>query len=386
MKKIKILFLLPALVLCSCGAKKNKYAGTYQFRMGKTDENHMEVTATITDEEDSKVKGYKIMNVTADLGDEFDPKQLLDQLEGVTATLESYFDVDDINTLIGALRTELDGLVNIPLYYKVTDYSLETHGYRLEIGTHFVADLFETIEQKQPSLSGLLSSLKSFTIGTGFVDKNLYLKPEISKYFFNAFINKKALTFQIPVSLDDLKYQMFWYGMDYEGLILHPDVEMDKGYVASMPGEQGEKRFGTHPKLTKENNKVVKDEVAEVNGAFEYQFSKSPLFANDTPGDFTEKGRFVLEDINGQKQLRIKDIQGPLSGVVTGYVGFDRHPIKLNLDENGVCQITSDGKKGSAEGFVDLDGNPFVFFNLVSDPFEFRDFNIVDVGLSKVEA
>ena len=387
MNKLKILALLPALALCSCGAKRNKYVGTYQFRMGKTDGNHMEVTATITDEDDEKVQGYKVMKVNADLGDDLNPMNMLDELEAASARLEPFIPVDEINSLLSAFRTEIENIDSIPLYYKVSENSLEKQGYRLEVGTHFIADLFASIEQKQPTLSEILGDLKSLIVTTGFTDENLYIKPETSKYIFNAFVNKKALTFQVPVSMDDLKYQMFWYGMDYNSLMISPDVDMEKDYVNRMPGETGEKRYGTHPALVKENNIVILDEVAKVNSEFEYEFSKTPLFATNDTYDFSELGRLILEQVDGHYQLRIKkSTNEPLTGTITGYLGSSREPIKVTLNEKGVCQVTSDGKKGSIEGFDDLDGNHFFFEDIVYDPFVFRDFNIVDVGLTKVEA
>ena len=387
MRKLKILWLLPSLLLCACGSKQNKYVGTYQFRMGKTDGNHMEVTATITDEDDAKVEGYKVMNLNADLGDELNPLKFLDKLDELAARLEPYGSVEEINVLVSSLRTEIENMSSIPLYYKVTENSLEKQGYRLEIGSHFLADLFDTLEQKQPILTEILSLLKLVIAGSGFVDENLYIKPETSKYIFNAFVNKKALTIQVPVSTDDLKYQLFWYGMDYNGLMISPDVKMEKDYVNRMPGETGEKRYGTHPAVVRKNNEVILDEVSKVNKEFEYEFSNTPLFATNDTYDFTEVGRFILEEVDGHHQLRIKkSTTEPLTGTVFGYLGTKRDLIKLNLNENGVCQITSDGKKGSVEGFDDENGKHFIFDDIIDDPFVFRDFNIVDVGLSKVQA
>ena len=401
MNKLKVLFLLPALALCSCGgAKKNKYAGTYQFRLGKSDGNHMEVTATITDEDDSKVEGYKVMTLSADVGSQMDPLKKLDEIEDALEELIPLLssipeeiaselpDVDEIIELlpkfVTAFKEEVTSIKEISFFYKVTEYKHEKYGNRLELGTHAIADILSSIKTKHTDLAEIIDVVSEIISDTGLVSEDLFIMPSTSKYAFNAFINKKGLTFQVPVSKDDLSHQFLWYGFQNE--VLSP-ITLPENYMTRMPGVKGEERFGTHPARETKNNVVTKDEVAAVNAEFAYEFSKSPLFANDDPTDETEIGRFVL-DSSGETSKLIVKFSGEFDAkVYDGYIGvLHNKAIKLNVGIDGVCAVTHNGKTGLKEGFFDSNNTEFRFSDVVEEPFQFRDFNIVNVGLSKVEA
>jgi len=398
MNKIKILSLLPALVLCSCGGKKNKYAGTYQFRLGKSDGNHMEVTATITDESDEKVEGYKVMTLAADIGDTMDPLKQLDELEEALEELIPLFslipeeiaselpDIDEIIELlpkfVTAFKEEVISMKEIPFFYKVTDYKHEKYGNRLELGTHAVADILSSIKSKHSDLAEIIDTVSEIIADTGLVREDLFVMPDTSKYALNAFINKKGLTFQVPVSKDDLSQQFLWYGFQNE--ILSP-ISLPENYMSRMPGVKGEDRFGTHPAREIKNNIITKDEVAEVNKEFAYEFSKSPFYTTNDPLDETEFGRFVLDTSGETSKLYLKSPTEYLTTAYTGYVGFSRQELVFKVESDGLCKVTHNGKSGLKEGFTDDNGTEFKFSDVVSEPFEFRDFNIVNVGLSKIE-
>ena len=156
--------------------------------------------------------------------------------------------------------------------------------------------------------------------------------------------------------------------------------------MARMPGVKGENRFGTHPARETKNNKVVKDEVVQVNKEFAYEFSKSFLFTTNDITDETEIARFVLDSEGETPKLYLK-FNGEFDAkIYDGYVGIaTRKAISLNVGADGLCAVTSNEKTGLKEGFIDENGTEFKFSEVVSDPFEFRDFNIVNVGLAKVE-
>lgn len=392
MNKLKILSILPALVLCSCGAKKNKFAGTYQFRLGKSDGNHMEMTATITDDNDPKVEGYKILNLSGDLGDQLDVMGQIEELEDMLDELVKKggsgtdTELDKITDLVTALKAELKDLKTIPFFYKVSTYKNAKYGQRLELGTHFIRDLVDSIKAKKPELAEFIDDM--FEMVTGVVqilDKSLYIMPEMSKYAFNAFVNKKALTFQVPISPDDLNQQFIWYGLDPEKNFL-ADFELDKNYMEKMPGVKGEDRFGTHPARVMKNNVVVKDEVAEMNKTFAYQLSKSPFYKTAEGDDFETFGKFYLDKTGDTKKLYLK-YEGDefAAGTYSGFFGSSREAIKLKIEKDGLCDVKLNGQTGYKERFIDENGEEFRFSDVVEDPYEIRDFNVVDVGLNKVE-
>ena len=93
----------------------------------------------------------------------------------------------------------------------------------------------------------------------------------------------------------------------------------------------------------------------------------------------------MLESENGTKKLYLK-FNGEFDAkIYDGYVGIaSRKAISLNVGADGLCAVTSNGKTGLKEGFLDEKGTEFKFSEVVSDPFEFRDFNTVNVGLAKV--
>ena len=397
MNKLKILSILPALVLCSCGAKKNKFAGTYQFRLGKSDGNHMEVTATITDDKDPKAEGYKIMNISGDLGDQFSIMTQIEELEdiiddlvaeveqsGTSEILPEGLDnlVDLLPKLITAVKEEVKALKTVAFFYKDSGYKHEKYGNRLELGTHAIADLLDSIKTKHPDLVEIIDTLASLLQITGLFDERMYILPEKSKYAFNAFVSKKGLTFQVPISKDDLNQQFIWYG--YEANFLS-EVTLPDNYMDKMPGVKGEKRFGTHPAREIRNNVVVRDEAAIVNDAFAYEFSNSPIFVSNDPTVMDQLARFALDDTSETTKLYMKFGAEFEAKTYTGYVTSERKEIELTIDANGLCAITPNGKEGLKKGFFDNKGTEFRFSEVVQDPFQFRDYNVVDVGLNKVE-
>ena len=393
MEKLKILALLPALVLCSCGAKKNKYAGTYQFRLGKTDGNHMEVTATLTDDNDSKVEGYKVMKLSADLGAQLDPMKELEEIEDMLddvlpfiKTLVEEELVEKIPAFVKELRNEISTMNDITFFYKVTEYKNEKYGNRVELGTHALADILSSIKTKHPEFVELIDEGIDLLKTSGFFRDDMFIMPETSKYAFNTFIGKKGLTIQAPVSKDDLSQQFLWYGFKN---MFGANVDLPQDYMNRMPGVKGEARFGVHPARETKNNIVVKDEAAEVNKEFAYEFSNSRVYLNDDILDSSETGRLVLDDSGTSPKLYMKfaDATAKAAYSGSGYIGtIDRKLLTLDVGEDGLCAITPTEKTGLKRSFLDSAGVEFRFSDVISDPFEFRDFNVVNLGLAKVEA
>ena len=385
MKKLKILSLLPSLLLCACG-KADKWVGTYQFRLGKSDGNHMEITAKLTAEKDAKFENYKVMSLTADLGDNMNPTSALDDIEEVgeiiIPVLEDLgFEIaDKFPELLEIAKKELTDFTDIKLYYNVTNVQSESKAYRLDIGTHEIRDRLEKIKSEHPNVADIVDDAMDFAKAVPFLDDELNLSPDTSKYLFNAFINKKGLKIQVPVSDADLDMQLIWYGFNYP---LMGDHLLPDDYMNKMPGEKGDKRFGTHPKKEVKNNVVIKDELNEVNQAFQKEFSKTTLVATQQT-DGVEKGRFAIENIDNKKHLKFI-FAGEPEASLDGWTYKDGEWTNLkfeNVPENGdLGEIVGTGSKAKIIGKDDAEYKINAFF---SDPFEFRDFNVVDVGLGRV--
>ena len=383
MKKLKILALLPSLLLCSCG-KSDKWVGTYQFRLGKSDGNHMEITVELTSNQDTKYTDYKVMNMAADLGDNMDPTSALDDIEEAGEYIIPILDAIGINigekfpVLMEVAKKELTDFSNIKLFYKVTEHQLENKGYRLEVGTHEIADRLNKIETEHPDLVEIIDQAKSFAAIVPFLDEDLNMTPEKSKYLFNFFVNKKGLTIQVPVSKEDIDMQMIWYGMNYPMFSGEDGKLLPSDYMDKMPGKKGEERFGTHPVREVKNNVVIKDEIQQVNSLFKKEFSETILLTEAIEGD--ELGRFVIESINNEKHL-VFLFEGEPTATVEGYVGLTSLKF-VNVPASGdLGVIEGVGAKAKIKGADDKEYKIKDFF---TDPFEFRDFNIVDVGLGKV--
>ena len=364
MKRLRVLSLLPALLLASCS--KVDYSGTYEFRLGKTDGSHLEVSAVLTNEAYT-VEGTKKMTLSADLGAEMSPTAIIEQYGEQYPFLDPFIDI---------ITDEVAGIKEIPLYYAVTQYKDAKRGVRLNVGTDFAVQKVEELKQKYPIIKELLEYLE-------IDDSKFEVTPEKAKYFFGAYVDNKVLTFEIPVSMDDLEMQEFWYGKS---------TRISGDYVSRLPGTQGEERFGTHPKVvTNAQGQVTSSEVEQVNKIFEKDFSNTPIYDVDNK----KIGVLAEEEVNGRKVLKCyleeepASYPTPLDGFVytKDIVGEYEHKqaIKLTVtDANGSSNAAYNGKEGRDEAFLDSNFTEFRFSDTIRDPYVFRDFHTVNVGLSKI--
>ena len=364
MKKLTLLGMMTTMLLSSCSGFDP--AGTYQFRLGKTGGSHLEVTAVLTNDAYPNVEGARKMKLSADLGDEMSPSALLEQYGE---------DLPILMPIISIIEEEIKKMDGIDMYYSLTDYSSEKYGTRLALGTDVIISHLKSLEEQYPVIKELLDLLK-------LKDEDFIITPERSKYFFNAYINNKTLTFQIPVSMDDAKMQMLWYGKS---------DRISGEYVSKLPGKQGEERFGTHPSVDKDDaGNITHRDVDDINNMFEVEFSNTDLL----DADYIDIGSFVEFNQDGKKNLKLyldDSYTGPTSHIeayvlTKGALGeYDlRKEIKLSVDENHITNITHNGKEGKDEGFFDENGTEFTFNYFMQKPFEFRDYHVVNVGLTKI--
>ena len=203
-KKIVTLLLFP-LVLASCQSKG--YAGTYSFMMGKSKGSHMGATMTLTNEDvqsvDSTVLGKKFsISLDANLGD------------AVAQDTDS--DMSSLYTIIGD-GIDLDGFYNI-------GKTIEKDKKQLRIGFN-------------------LTSLEEY-IGDTFVISS----EDLEKIFYSE-IDSKSIYLYIPVSIDDLMFQLYWYGVDF-----YYDSE-DHMHMRITEGQE----TGSHP---------TKEDVDKINETY----------------------------------------------------------------------------------------------------------------------
>ena len=209
--------LLP-LMLSSCGA--NKFIGTYSFQLGRDSGAHFGVyatttkkTYTYTDDEGhtTTLTGSYVMKLRLNLGG---------------TSLGGFF--DDLNINDVTLRT----------YYSVGKSLGGEKGNVLHFGFN-IMEVAEAIFPTQPDdsdPSGLTISRDGDTPGEGegegddpdtpIPEEYFDITPEQTAKFVYTTISRTTITFNLPVSMDDLKYQLYWYGLDLtnldaEGLVEH---------------------------------------------------------------------------------------------------------------------------------------------------------------------
>ena len=193
-------------LLSSCGS--NSFAGTYGFQMGKDTGTHFGIFVTLTDnifssEDISSELQYKSLELTLSV-------HLNAESDTITELLE---------TIKELLHQEDQDDVSLPGYYY--NAGLTPKG---ETEIKFGIDL--TIIKDIPILPDLLT---------------IVLNPDtIEKMIYTTYASE-VLTMNIPVSLADLLYQFYWYGIDF--------IMDEKGNISKNESPCGIHNPGTHPTI-----------------------------------------------------------------------------------------------------------------------------------------
>ncbi len=208
MKKVKFLpFLLMPLLLASC--QSNSFVGEYTFQMGKNSGTHFSVGMNLNKNEvtnDGEVVGKEIkISLSAKLAD---------------ATKD-----DEDNPLYFLYDILAEG-INIDGYYNIGN-KMAQDNYKLNIGF-----TLSTIEE----IFG-----ETFVIAPDKIEKIIYSE-----------VNSKAITLFVPVSLDDLLFQLYWYGLD-----IHYEGEGEDSELVF--GDSVEHEANTHP---------TQEDVSEINKTY----------------------------------------------------------------------------------------------------------------------
>ena len=196
-KKIILgLVLFPALT--SCGS--NSYVGEYVFQMGKNKDTHMAVSLKLNKE------NY----------DEAAPEK------GQSFSLEFDVSTPDVENEFSSI---LESVTPLTGYYEIDKENKIYNESRLNIGIN----LFGEYEVPQ-TLTDLL---------------------------FLASINKTCVTFYLPVSMEDLTLQLYWYGYDISGSNIAESIAGGESEGADpIDSPDGSHPLGTLP---------TEEDIAKIN-------------------------------------------------------------------------------------------------------------------------
>ena len=156
-KTLSFFGLLPLLVSCA----GNSYYGEYSFQMGKSKDTHIAVTLELTKEKYTSTDGEE---------------------KGEKFSLGFDMMTSDVDDGFSELLKELTPLIG---YYKVDKKTKVNDEASLKIGINLLGE---------------------------------YEVPQtITDAIFVASISSTAVNFYLPVSLEDLRYQLYWFGYDLSG-------------------------------------------------------------------------------------------------------------------------------------------------------------------------
>ena len=207
------LIFLSTLTMTSCGGD---YSGSYTFQMGKDKGTHVIASMELSKKDfsyDNKLLG-KEFKFTADIQDS----------DGST----TYNDM-------------------IKIAYDLLGDGTSVNGY-------YYVDTKKDINNEQIIHLGFIideNDLKELSEITQFDASDLNITAEMAEYIFYSTMSNTSLNIHIPVSMDDLLLQFYWYGYDFyiEELTLKIDMV-----------EAHEK--GTHP---------TEKDIEEINNSAQYQ-------------------------------------------------------------------------------------------------------------------
>lgn len=257
--KSKKMFLFTAILPLLAACTPESIAGTYGFQMGKETGTHFGIFLTLTDKPYEEDAQFKDFNLTLSMKFPDGNSE---------ATSEAVFGILDY-------FTNENGEVSIPGYYQVTEELDKQKANILKIGIslNYVKEKIRDIYKDQTGKDVDETSLDELS---DLADIDLV------QAAFYATYKGSTLNFYIPVSFEDVYYQLYWYGYDVQisipELFSEGDDSIDSGLEPtsayhlmaedeeedeSTPGivivETTQHQLGTHP---------TKEEVEEINKTF----------------------------------------------------------------------------------------------------------------------
>lgn len=202
--------LVPAFCMMSCSS--SKYLGTYSFQMGKDKGTHLAAVMTLTGEE--------VLNPASP------NKEVLGNKFTFTADLQTGGDSSMANEIIDIIYQILggEGKDCIEGYYRIGD-PIKDKQRLMRVGFVIDSEIIQAIVE--------LAKTAGYELPDGFS-----LSPDFIENIFYSSIDTKSIYMTIPVSMNDLMFQIYWYGYDiYVDDTIHIDhlPETQRHYLGSHP-------------------------------------------------------------------------------------------------------------------------------------------------------
>ena len=216
--------IIPLLISCNA----NDIAGIYSFQLGKDTGTHFGIQLKLSNKyyvpaegESVPAKTYKEFNLT------MSAKFPQEDGGGIGETIDS----------ILSYFTE-----GIPGYYQLTSEKNRRGEQRLKIGLSY-AEIFKTIKNAYEGTAGM--PLPEETVEA----LNVLNDSKIIESLLYATYKDSTVNLYVPVSMDDLYYQLYWYGVDIK---VKSFFDFEVVYFDGHP-------IGTNP---------TQEEVDEINQTF----------------------------------------------------------------------------------------------------------------------
>ena len=244
MKRLRLIpFMILPLILSSCDG--NGYLGTYSFQLGKDSGTHFGVFATTTNKQYSYTdEGGQVIPLTGSY-----EMNLRLKLGG--ASLGSFFDILNIND------------ATVRAYYSIGKALGGEQGSVLNFGFN-IKEVLESLLPSDPSSTRIHRDGDTPSEGeedpvTPIPDDWYDITPEDTAKFVYTTISQSTMVFNLPVSIDDLKFQLYWYGLDLSNLSAeivahdigtHPTPEEVEEINQTYPASHDNKSFRDYHTLS----------------------------------------------------------------------------------------------------------------------------------------
>ena len=207
-----LLSIITILSFTLFGCNKS-FEGTYSFRMGKYDDKYFEISLQLT-EDDYIYEG-------TNYGKKFT----------LNVDFANMFIGEDDGGLAMQIATFFQNGLSIPGYYNAGETS--DKGTKLDFGLS-VDKLLGDIDAVYGELIKLVlgSTLTEYFASTG-----IELDGDILEYIILAYANGEVVDMIIPVSVEDLLFQLYWYGIDINRETLD-FVKVDAHEIGTHPTKE----------------------------------------------------------------------------------------------------------------------------------------------------
>ena len=248
-KRVLPLLATTLLTLSACG--KDPYLGDYTFQMGRDKGVHVRATLELLSDEvreqddDAELLGKKF-KFKADINmgkkdSETEPQSLLNE-----STSES-----ESQTSESGSGEEGEDLPNSPEDFLKLVYEILGDGDSIN-GYYYIGDPIKG-GSKELHLGFIVTdSIKEEAADAANIDlSGIGINPDTTEKLLYSTINEKQINISVPVSFEDLMYQLYWYGTDIY-------IDSESLHIDDVT----EHKAGTHP---------TDEEIAAINADPKYK-------------------------------------------------------------------------------------------------------------------